>query len=73
MITYVKFYCQRSPLFQMVSTFSFVLKLTNVTSTKYVNLLLLRGNVKEEVLLLCTKLFIYRHFGTMYIEKHVKY
>lgn len=30
-----------------------------MTSTKYVNLLLLRGNVKEEVLLLCTNLFIY--------------
>lgn len=29
--------------------------LINVTSTKYVNLLLLRGNVKEEVLL-----FMYR-------------
>lgn len=40
---------------------------------QHVNLLLLRGNVKEEVLLLCTKLFIYRNFGTMYIEKRVKY
>ena len=28
--------------------------------------------MKEEVLLLCTKLFIYRNFGTMYIGKHVK-
>lgn len=42
--------------------------MVNVTSTKYVNLLLLRGNVKEEVLLLCTELFIYRNFGTVYIE-----
>lgn len=47
--------------------------MADVTSTQSVNLLLLRGNVKEEVLLLCTKLFIYRNFGTMYIEKHVKY
>lgn len=40
---------------------------------QHVNLLLLRGNVKEEVLLLCTKLFIYRNVGTMYIEECVKY
>lgn len=28
--------------------------------------------MKEEVLLLCTKLFIYRNFGTVYIEKTCK-
>jgi hypothetical protein len=46
MVTYVKFYCQSLSLFQKVSTFKILFSML-LTSTKYVNLLLLRGNVKK--------------------------